>query len=349
MSTVCEVFGTQVHLVRKVRFDSVNEFDSETPWVHDGPTKGHSFTFRARVGIDTGVNSTSLFNMIAHISHKANDPFVSFRFFRPAHVNGIKKFQSVEAAKDGFSSVNLVMTFLGQDSSEKFSTNFSSTMDICGIDCACKSDLSGKLPCHTIESFCPVDWILDAMCKNRLLSGSLFAHLYVVFEIRLTGRVNSSYWSPNLEPRSMSSLSKAMKKILESSTLFDVTLKVGKEEFTAHMNILAGHSDVFAAMFEADMRERNQKVVEIDDMTPATVGILLKYLYCRELREIHESTQIAVDLLRAADKYNIKDLQQTCEDILLATAPDRFTISTALDAYLCGNQLAIPAVERHAV
>ncbi|CAG7825308.1 unnamed protein product, partial [Allacma fusca] len=26
-----------------------------------------------------------------------------------------------------------------------------------------------------------------------------------------------------------------------------------------------------------------------------------------------------------------------------------FTISTALDAYLCGNQLAIPAVERHAV
>ena len=102
-------------------------------------------------------------------------------------------------------------------------------------------------------------------------------------------------------------------------------------------------------MFEADMKEKHQKVVEINDMTPATVGILLKYLYCRELREIHENAQMAVDLLRAADKYNIKDLQQTCETIILGTPPDRFTISTALDAYLCGHRLQLPAVERHAV
>jgi len=147
----------------------------------------------------------------------------------------------------------------------------------------------------------------------------------------------------------MGSLSKVMKKILETSTLFDVTLRAGGQEFNAHMNILAGHSDVFSAMFEADMKERNDKVVEINDLTPSTVAILLKYLYYRELREIHENTQFAVDLLRAADKYNIKDLQQTCEDILISTGPDKFTISTALDSYLCGNQLQLPQLERHSV
>ena len=113
-------------------------------------------------------------------------------------------------------------------------------MDICGLDCSCKSEYGDKLPCHTLEAFCPVEWILESMCKNRLSSGTVFAHLYVVFEIRLTGRMNSPYWSPNLEPQCMSSLSKAMKKILESSTLFDVTLRVGGQEFNAHMNILAG-------------------------------------------------------------------------------------------------------------
>ena len=106
---------------------------------------------------------------------------------------------------------------------------------------------------------------------------------------------------------------------------------------------------MFEAMFHNDFKEKSSKGVEINDLTPSTVSVLLKYLYCREVREIQESSQLCVDLLRAADKYNIKDLQQTCQDILESTDPEKFTLDTALDCYLIGNQLSLANIETLAV
>lgn len=48
----------------------------------------------------------------------------------------------------------------------------------------------------------------------------------------------------------------------------DVKLVVGTETFKAHRDVLVDASDYFSAMFMHDMRERNDNVIEIHDVSP---------------------------------------------------------------------------------
>jgi BTB/POZ domain len=48
----------------------------------------------------------------------------------------------------------------------------------------------------------------------------------------------------------------------------DVKLVVGKETFRAHREVLSDASDYFGAMFTHDMRERDDDVIELRDVSP---------------------------------------------------------------------------------
>ena len=110
--------------------------------------------------------------------------------------------------------------------------------------------------------------------------------------------------------------------LLNKSRFCDITLvasyKKGESssapvEFPAHKVILAARSPVFATMFEHDMQERSNSKVEIDDVRPDVLRVMLAYIYTGRVSNISD---VADDLLYASDKYQLDRLKILCEEQL---------------------------------
>ena len=56
----------------------------------------------------------------------------------------------------------------------------------------------------------------------------------------------------------------------------DVELVSGGQAFPCHRFMLSARSDVFRAMFTNNMREANERKVQVEDAGPTAVGQLLK-------------------------------------------------------------------------
>ena len=87
-------------------------------------------------------------------------------------------------------------------------------------------------------------------------------------------------------------------------------------EFHCHKVILAGRSPVFETMFSVEMKEKTDNQVIIKDMDADTLHEMLRYIYGRKDLNLVEN---ATDLLVAAEKYDLKELKQICEDHLCLT------------------------------
>ena len=84
-------------------------------------------------------------------------------------------------------------------------------------------------------------------------------------------------------------------------------------EFPAHKVILAARSPVFASMFEHNMQESSNNKVEIDDICPDALKIMLVYIYTGRVPNVDD---VAYDLLYASDKYQLDHLKALCEQQL---------------------------------
>ena len=111
-------------------------------------------------------------------------------------------------------------------------------------------------------------------------------------------------------------------KLLEDKVNSDVHLKVKDEDVPAHKLILAARSPVFAAMFQNDMLESKTNEVEIADVEPVVLKALLEFIYTGDC----VVGNLAEGLFRAADKYNIKDLKEMCEQEL----QEKITVDNAV-------------------
>ena len=95
--------------------------------------------------------------------------------------------------------------------------------------------------------------------------------------------------------------------------------KCGDQTFDAHQLILSTRSPVFQSMFQAEMKEKKNGQVDIEDLKPEVVSEMLKFIYSWECDIIYDSKtsdQQIIDLLEAADKYQLEFLKQLCEDEL---------------------------------
>lgn len=95
----------------------------------------------------------------------------------------------------------------------------------------------------------------------------------------------------------------------------DVTLITGDGEVRAHKAILMARSPVFAAMFNADMREKNADRVTITDVPCKVLREVLRFIYTGKGPD---QDQINIDLYLAAVKYNLQLLKEVCEESLLS-------------------------------
>lgn len=105
----------------------------------------------------------------------------------------------------------------------------------------------------------------------------------------------------------------------------DVELHVEGKKLHAHKMILAARSSVFSAMFDHDMAENLTNEVNIEDIDLESFKCVLRFMYCGEIDVI--STENALTIYAAADKYALKDLKKLC----LEYAEKKLTIEWVLD------------------
>ena len=136
-------------------------------------------------------------------------------------------------------------------------------------------------------------------------------------------------------------LGHTMRSMLGDEVFSDAVIKVGGKTYKVHRAVLASQSDVFRRMFEADMKEKKEGVVEVFDVDSEVMSDLLTYVYTGSAPNIKT---MAKDLLFAADKYNLTGLASCCEKELQTT----FTINNVIDILLVADNLPLRVVLRDA-
>ncbi|CAL9176315.1 unnamed protein product [Musa hybrid cultivar] len=98
---------------------------------------------------------------------------------------------------------------------------------------------------------------------------------------------------------------------VNSSTLSDVTFLVeGCKCFYAHRIALLASSDAFRAMFDGGYREKDARDIENPNIRWEVFELMMRFIYTGS---VEITTDIAQDLLRAADQYLLEGLKRLCE------------------------------------
>jgi hypothetical protein len=91
-----------------------------------------------------------------------------------------------------------------------------------------------------------------------------------------------------------------------------------QKEFNVHKYVLIANSDVFRAMFShKNTKEFRESRVQINDTTPTAVRQMLHYMYAGALPDDYDVEDDAADLMKIADKYEIKPLIEYNEKRLI--------------------------------
>lgn len=98
--------------------------------------------------------------------------------------------------------------------------------------------------------------------------------------------------------------------LLQNDQFADLTISVSSETFRAHKALLVARSSVFAAMFQHDMQEAQRNQITIKDMEPKVFREVLRFIYTDQVEGL---TQMACELLAAADRYDLARLKVMCE------------------------------------
>ena len=106
-------------------------------------------------------------------------------------------------------------------------------------------------------------------------------------------------------------------KIFGSEVGRDFTLVSGDgDERHVHKAVLNASSPVFERMFQSNLEECRTGRCVIPDISTATLDILLYFMYYCSVEQL---TKNAREIMPAADKYEMLDLKQACEEALKNT------------------------------
>lgn len=103
--------------------------------------------------------------------------------------------------------------------------------------------------------------------------------------------------------------------MLTESIHTDIIINASDGSIGAHRAVLAARSPVFRSMFSHNLKEREMSTIDISDISIETCKAFLNYIYGNIQHEDFLTHRLA--LLRAADKYDISDLKETCHESLL--------------------------------
>ncbi len=134
-----------------------------------------------------------------------------------------------------------------------------------------------------------------------------------------------------------------LKNLLKNEIGTDTEILVGdstnQKVVKCHRAFLMAGSEVFQKMFESGMQEARESKIEMEGISENGVRALLAYLYHRETKAVNESSEIALELLEASEKYYIENLRDDVRNIMLARKSCWFEVDTALSLYIFVKKL----------
>ncbi|KFM75636.1 Protein roadkill, partial [Stegodyphus mimosarum] len=116
--------------------------------------------------------------------------------------------------------------------------------------------------------------------------------------------------SAELSDNHFKKLSEDLEAFYKSEKLTDVSVRVKDKEFPVHKVILITRSPVFRGMFSHEMAEEKTNVIEISDIDPDVIEIMLHYIYSGQLKNVNMLN--ALELYSASDKYQLLDMKAKC-------------------------------------
>jgi hypothetical protein len=129
-----------------------------------------------------------------------------------------------------------------------------------------------------------------------------------------------------------------IEKLFNSEKFSDIKIVCGNETFFCHKIILASQSDVFATMFNMTSSTENQKgVVQIDDFDAKTMKTVLAYIYGNNIGKNDGD----LDLILAADKYNLAGLMKCCERSIISELSLNDAWEALLSSRLISSQIIL--------
>ncbi|XP_042489017.1 BTB/POZ domain-containing protein At1g21780-like isoform X1 [Macadamia integrifolia] len=157
-------------------------------------------------------------------------------------------------------------------------------------------------------------WPVDSTFHGRFIIDVEFLDLKIY---SLNGGESFSVWPCEGATQSLATQStmRCLSRMLNEAVHADVTINIYDGTLRAHKAILSATSPVFQSMFEHNLKEKESSTVEIEDMSLESCTALLSYLYGTIKQEDFWRHRLA--LLGAANKYDIVDLKDACEDSLL--------------------------------
>lgn len=129
----------------------------------------------------------------------------------------------------------------------------------------------------------------------------------------------SSIWNDqqankNRGAATLNSFSRMLTEGVHTDIRINVADKLSDGSIGAHRAVLATRSPVFRSMFSHDLKEKELSIIDISDMSFAACQAFLNYIYGNFRSDEFLIHRVA--LLRAADKYDISDLKEVCEESL---------------------------------
>jgi hypothetical protein len=230
------------------------------------------------------------------------------------------------------------------------------------VNCTCNKkmvNLTGKLCDYVdLKDFLQEQKWLETRSTTDLLPTMTSKYQYLL-EAKITLSLSGTPYVPlksKIENIGCSSLKGMGKKSLEMGLFTDFTLKCQNKSYPCHKVVLAGHSDAMAAMLSCDMIEERSQEMTIRDMTPAGVEALLKFFYYGDLQGPKESSLLAIELLKAGEKYLVPQLKEACIEILCdfdvtkidaVPAFQMFELGGIMSEFECLQHIAVQAFTKY--
>lgn len=142
-----------------------------------------------------------------------------------------------------------------------------------------------------------------------------------------------SIWSSEgcIKDQAHQGVLKCLYRMFDDGLHCDVTISTSNGSIGAHKAILSARSPVFESMFIHDLSEKESSIINIDDMSLEACKALLSYIYGQI--DYDEFQKHRVALLRASDKYDIRDLKEACEESLLEDIDTKNVLERLQDAW----------------
>ncbi|KAJ4966100.1 hypothetical protein NE237_017949 [Protea cynaroides] len=175
-------------------------------------------------------------------------------------------------------------------------------------------------------------WPVDSTFHGRFVIDVEFLDLKI-YPLKI-GEEPLSVWPCEGATKSFVTQStlRCLSRMLDEAIHADVTIITHDGSLRAHKAVLSASSPVFQSMFEHNLKEKESSTVEIEDMSRETCTALLSYLYGTIKQEDFWRHRLA--LLGAANKYDIVDLKDACEDSLLEDINSSNVLERLQEAWL---------------